>query len=85
MVRLPRGNSPIYGRLFLNSEDKTVKIRDFSRPRRYRECERRIEQAEAALSSSPDDPAALATLGEWKRNVSKRLSLRDRRRSKTAS
>jgi hypothetical protein len=47
------------------SEDKTVKIWDFSRPRRYREFERRIEQAEAALSSAPEDPAALATLGEW--------------------
>jgi|SRR6185437_15263286 len=46
------------------TEDKTVRLWDFSRPGRYREYERKVAQAEKTLRSTPDDAGAIGVLGD---------------------
>jgi WD40 repeat protein/tRNA A-37 threonylcarbamoyl transferase component Bud32 len=45
--------------------DSAAIVYDFTRPQRYRDLEPRLRQAWATRADHPDDPASLATLGEW--------------------
>ena len=47
------------------SADKTRKLWDFSRAPLYLDFEPKVSAAQAMLQINPDDPAALAVLGEW--------------------
>jgi WD40 repeat protein/predicted Ser/Thr protein kinase len=54
------------GRLALaGNEDGSMSVWDFAYPGRYHELETRTAAALGTLGHSPDDPAALATLGGW--------------------
>ncbi len=55
-------NGPI---VLSGSEDKTLRLWDFTRGVTQRAFEPRVAEAQAKLQQTDDDPAALATLGEW--------------------
>jgi len=56
----PKGDAWLSG-----SSDLTVMFWDFSRITRYGEMMPRVSDFIKRLQTNPDDPAALATLGEW--------------------
>ena len=52
-------------RLFSAASDRWIRVWDFTVPQKFLDYAHRLDQARAELRQTPDDPVALASLGEW--------------------
>ncbi|HXE55565.1 MAG TPA: hypothetical protein VN541_21255, partial [Tepidisphaeraceae bacterium] len=51
--------------LLSGANDRRIFVWELDRPEQYRQLERAVAAAQAALVQHPEDPAALTTLGRW--------------------